>query len=58
VKTTIDWTLKESVKARLRIAMKRLMRKYDCPPDTQLLAVETVNKQAEKLAEDLALITE
>ena len=50
---TIDWTIKESVKAKLRVAVKRLLRKYGYPPDMQKLATETVLKQAELIANEL-----
>ena len=49
-KATIDWTIKESVRARLRVAVKRLLRRYGYPPDMQELATETVLKQAELIA--------
>lgn len=50
---SIDWTIKESVKAKLKVAVKRLLRKYGYPPDMQLLATETVLKQAEMIAKEL-----
>jgi len=50
---SIDWTIKESVKAKLKVAVKRILRKYGYPPDMQLLATETVLKQAEMIAEEL-----
>ncbi|MGB4078739.1 MAG: HsdR family type I site-specific deoxyribonuclease, partial [Prolixibacteraceae bacterium] len=50
---TIDWTIKESVKAKLKVAVKRILRKYGYPPDMQMLATETVLKQAEMLANEL-----
>ncbi|MGB4098061.1 MAG: type I restriction endonuclease subunit R [bacterium] len=50
---SIDWTIKESVKARLRVIVKRILRRYGYPPDMQLLATETVLKQAELIAEEL-----
>ena len=52
--TSIDWTLKESVRAKLRVIVRRTLRQYGYPPDMQLLATETVLKQAELLAEELA----
>lgn len=52
--TTIDWTIKESVRAKLRTIVKRLLRQYGYPPDMQSLATESVLKQAELLAEDWA----
>jgi type I restriction enzyme R subunit len=51
---TIDWTIKESVKAKLKVAVKRILRKYGYPPDMQVLATETVLKQAEMIANELS----
>lgn len=50
--TTIDWTIKESVQAKLRIYIKRLLKKYDYPPDKQEGATKIVLEQAELLARD------
>ncbi|MEO6282426.1 MAG: DUF3387 domain-containing protein, partial [Dyadobacter sp.] len=50
---SIDWTIKESVKSKLKVAVKRLLRRYGYPPDMQLLATETVLKQAELIAKEL-----
>jgi type I restriction enzyme, R subunit len=50
---SIDWTIKESVKSKLKVAVKRLLRRYGYPPDMQLLATETVLKQAEMIAREL-----
>ncbi|MFA7231221.1 MAG: DUF3387 domain-containing protein, partial [Victivallaceae bacterium] len=50
---SIDWTIKESVKAKLKVIVKRILRKYGYPPDMQMLATETVLKQAELIAEEL-----
>jgi type I restriction enzyme, R subunit len=50
--TTIDWTLKESVKANLRRLVRRILNKYGYPPDMQPKAVQTVLEQAELLAKD------
>ena len=47
---TIDWTVIESVKARLRVLVRRVLRKYGYPPDLQESAVQTVLQQAELLA--------
>lgn len=44
--TSIDWTLRESIQAKLRVAIKRLLRKYGYPPDKQKVAIELVLKQA------------
>ena len=46
---TIDWTVKESVRARLRVLVKRILRKYGYPPDKQERATQTVLEQAEIL---------
>ena len=51
---SIDWTLKESVKAKLKVIVKRTLRQYGYPPDMQKLATETVLRQAEMLASELA----
>lgn len=50
---TIDWTLKENVRARLRRDVKRILNRYGYPPDEQLIATENVLKQAELMAEEL-----
>lgn len=47
-------TLKEAARAKLRVIVKRLLKKYGYPPDMALLATETVLEQAEQLAEELA----
>jgi type I restriction enzyme R subunit len=52
--TSIDWTIKESVRAKLKVIVKRTLRQYGYPPDMQMLATETVLKQAEMIAEELA----
>lgn len=51
---SIDWTIKESVKAKLKVIVKRTLRQYGYPPDMQKLATETVLKQAEMFANELA----
>jgi len=53
--TSIDWTIKESVRAKLKVTVKRLLRQYGYPPDKQLLATENVLKQAELLADEWAM---
>lgn len=50
---SIDWTIKESVKAKLKVAVKRILRQFGYPPDMQMLATETVLKQAEMIASEL-----
>ena len=51
---TIDWTMKESVRANLRRLVKRILRNYGYPPDKQAKAAETVLEQAEVLCENWA----
>jgi type I restriction enzyme R subunit len=46
---TIDWTLRESARARIRVMVKRILNKYGYPPDLQEQAVQTVLAQAELL---------
>jgi type I restriction enzyme R subunit len=48
---TIDWTLRENVRAQLRVLVKRILRKYGYPPDKQEKATQTVLEQAEVLSE-------
>ena len=47
---SIDWTIKESVKAKLKVIVKRTLRHFGYPPDMQKLATELVLRQAEMLA--------
>jgi type I restriction enzyme, R subunit len=49
---TIDWTVKESVRAKLRVMVKKILKKYGYPPDKQEKAIETVISQAELLCAD------
>jgi type I restriction enzyme R subunit len=51
---SIDWTMKETVRAKLRAAVKRLLRKYKYPPDKQDSATATVIEQAETLCKEWA----
>ncbi|MEO5361486.1 MAG: type I restriction endonuclease subunit R [Nitrospirota bacterium] len=50
--TAIDWTLKEQVRAKLRVYVKKLLNKYKYPPDKQESATKTVIEQAEVLCKD------
>lgn len=50
---SIDWEIKENVRAKMRVAIKRLLRRYGYPPDMQMLATETVIKQAEMISAEL-----
>jgi hypothetical protein len=47
---TIDWTVRENVRAHLRVLVKRILRKYGYPPDKQEKATQTVLEQAEVLS--------
>ena len=48
---TIDWTLRENVRANLCRLVRRILRKYGYPPDKQERATQTVLEQAEALSE-------
>jgi type I restriction enzyme, R subunit len=48
---TIDWTVRENVRAQLRVIVKRILRKYGYPPDKQEKATQTVLEQAELLSD-------
>ena len=48
---TIDWTIRESARARLMVIVKRTLTKWGYPPDNQAKAIETVLKQAELMAD-------
>ena len=48
---TIDWEIKESVRAKMRVIVKRLLRKYGYPPDKRAIATENIIKQAENYAD-------
>jgi type I restriction enzyme R subunit len=52
---TIDWTVRENVRAQLRVYVKRILRKYGYPPDKQEKATETVLEQAEVLSAGWAI---
>ena len=47
---TVDWSHRESARARLRVLVKRILRRYGYPPDLQDEAVQTVLRQAEELS--------
>jgi type I restriction enzyme R subunit len=51
--TNIDWQVRESVRAALRVAVKRLLRKYGYPPTYEKTAVDTVIEQAERMAGEM-----
>ena len=52
---SIDWTIKESVKAKLKVIVKRTLRQFGYPPDMEILATETVLRQAELIASELSV---
>tara|TARA_B100000965_G_scaffold396674_1_gene411960 strand:+ start:644 stop:946 length:303 start_codon:yes stop_codon:yes gene_type:complete len=52
---TIDWTQKESLRARMRSKIKRLLRKHGYPSDKRQAAVDTVIEQAEQVCRNWAL---
>ncbi len=52
---TIDWTLRENVRANLRVLVRRILRKHGYPPDKQEKATQTVIEQAEALSEGWAV---
>ena len=52
---TIDWTLRENVRAQLRVLVRRILRKHGYPPDKQEQATLTVLEQAEVLSEGWAV---
>ena len=52
---TIDWTLRENVRAGIRIKVKRILRRHGYPPDRQERATQTVLEQAEALSADWAV---
>jgi len=52
--TTIDWTMRESARASIRVTVKRILKHYGYPPDFQDIAVQTILLQAELLCKDWA----
>jgi type I restriction enzyme R subunit len=51
---TIDWTVRENVRAQLRVLVKRILRKYGYPPDKEARATQLVLEQAEALSQEWA----
>jgi len=47
----VDWTLRENVRAQMRVTVKRLLKKYGYPPDLEKMAIDLVIQQAELLAQ-------
>ena len=54
---TIDWTVRESVQARIRMVMRRVLRKCGYPPDKQEKATQVVLRQTEVLCAEWAVRT-
>lgn len=52
---TIDWTLRESARAKIKVLVKRILNRYGYPPDLQEEAVKTVLQQAELMCVDWAI---
>ena len=50
---TIDWTIRESARAKLMVLVRRTLTKYGYPPDKQQKAIDTVLKQAELIADEV-----
>jgi type I restriction enzyme R subunit len=50
---TVDWRYRETVRAAMRVKIKRLLRKHGYPPDKQAAAVDLVIEQAELFADEL-----
>ena len=51
---TIDWTMRESARAKIRVMVRRILRKHGYPPDLQAEATKLVLEQAEVLCADWA----
>ncbi len=51
--TSVDWTVRGNVQAKMRIAVKKILRKHGYPPDMEVKATETVIEQAKLLAGQL-----
>jgi type I restriction enzyme R subunit len=54
--TSIDWTVRENVQAKMRIAVKKILRKHGYPPDMEVKATETVLEQAKLLADNFNVV--
>jgi len=52
--SSIDWTVRENVQAKMRIAVKKILRKHGYPPDLELKATETVIDQAKMMASEFS----
>jgi len=54
---TVDWAVRDSIRAKLRLLIKALLKKYKYPPDEQKDAVEMVLRQAEVISEESLMLT-
>jgi type I restriction enzyme R subunit len=54
LRITMVWTLRANVRAQLHVLVKPILRKYDCPPDKQEKATQTVLEQTALLSEEWA----
>jgi type I restriction enzyme R subunit len=50
--TSVDWTIRDSVRARIRVVVKKILKAHGFPPDLQDAAVKLVLEQAETLCRD------
>jgi len=51
---SIDWTIKERVRAKMRVLVRRILKRYGYPPDLQEVATQTVLEKAETLCVEWA----
>jgi len=51
---TLDWTIRENARARIRVMVRRILREYGYPPDMEQMAIDNVLRQAEELADEWA----
>ena len=52
--TSIDWSVRENIQAKMRIAVKKILRKHGYPPNLEIKATETVLEQAKLLADEFS----
>ncbi len=52
-KTTVDWNIRDAVRANIRVTIKKLLKKYGYPPDKTEMATDLVLKQAELSAQEI-----
>ena len=50
---SVDWSVRESARAKMRVTVRRLLKKYGYPPDLQKMAVDKIVQQAELMAGSL-----